>query len=261
MKQITTIAIIMIVALVAAISLTEVVSGTDIAHPASHGRLMAARTGKLNRGQPGPRVGRAAETSVSGTVRTVAYGARRARNPIEEALRAAGAAGDPEFAIVTIDTQERGSLALVYQRSGQQWKSVRRFLQVGHPATIGSNVKVFGAVQPLGDSPADLSMEFVGVVVSPKAIVFYERDQDGERTPYYNQVADGSSVDQRVAFHKVALQGYCMRCRAMADRKDVQQVVLPNGRAASRGRCDDCGTIVFRTGQRSTELAPRLLAA
>ncbi len=44
------------------------------------------------------------------------------------------------------------------------------------------------------------------------------------------------------------MQGYCMKCRAKQDLKDVQQVTLKNGRAARQGTCAVCGTKVTVMG-------------
>ena len=254
MKSIITAIIVLVVAFAAIVH-----NGGDVVQAAGPDRVSATRTSR--RGNASRKTAsRDLEVSVAGIVRSVDYTARRARTAMEEALRSAGADSDREFAVVTVETQERGQVAMIYRRSAQQWKKVRRFLQVGHPATIGSRVRVYGFLQSPSDAPVDVPMD-VSAINPPRAVTFYERDRKGETSRYYNQVVDGLEADQRLVFQKVALQGFCMRCRAMADREDVQPVVLPNGSAASRGRCRSCGTIVFRTGQRSTELQARLVAA
>ncbi len=45
------------------------------------------------------------------------------------------------------------------------------------------------------------------------------------------------------------MQGYCMKCREKREMKDVQQVMLKNGRAARQGTCAVCGTKVTVMGK------------
>ena len=45
-----------------------------------------------------------------------------------------------------------------------------------------------------------------------------------------------------------SMTGYCMRCRERRDIQDAQQVTMKNGRPATRGKCGDCGTTIFRIG-------------
>jgi len=40
--------------------------------------------------------------------------------------------------------------------------------------------------------------------------------------------------------------GYCMKCKAAKEIKDAQQVVMKNGRKALKGKCPDCGTVIFK---------------
>ena len=44
------------------------------------------------------------------------------------------------------------------------------------------------------------------------------------------------------------MTGYCMKCRDRRDIHQAQQVTMKNGRPATRGKCGECGTTVFRIG-------------
>jgi len=43
-------------------------------------------------------------------------------------------------------------------------------------------------------------------------------------------------------------QAYCVKCRKTVEIKDPIDVILKNGRPATRGKCSVCGTKVFRIG-------------
>ncbi len=47
------------------------------------------------------------------------------------------------------------------------------------------------------------------------------------------------------------MQAYCMKCRTKKDMKDVKAVTMKNKRPASKGKCPDCGTTMFRIGKNS----------
>ena len=42
-----------------------------------------------------------------------------------------------------------------------------------------------------------------------------------------------------------------MKCKERREIQDAQPVTMKNGRAATRGRCGDCGTTMFRIGRAS----------
>lgn len=44
------------------------------------------------------------------------------------------------------------------------------------------------------------------------------------------------------------VQGYCVKCRKKVEIKDAKQIVMKNGRKATKGTCGSCGTSVFRIG-------------
>ena len=48
------------------------------------------------------------------------------------------------------------------------------------------------------------------------------------------------------------VMAYCFKCRESREIRDPQPVTLKNGRPATEGVCDSCGTRVFRIGK--TEL-------
>lgn len=45
--------------------------------------------------------------------------------------------------------------------------------------------------------------------------------------------------------------GYCMRCRDSREMDEQERVTMKNGRAATRGRCGECGATMFRIGKSS----------
>lgn len=45
-----------------------------------------------------------------------------------------------------------------------------------------------------------------------------------------------------------SVEVYCLKCRSKADSRDVEQVILKNGRPALRAVCTVCGTNKYRIG-------------
>lgn len=41
---------------------------------------------------------------------------------------------------------------------------------------------------------------------------------------------------------------YCVKCRAKREGKDIQEVTMKNGKKAKKGKCEVCGTTMFRIG-------------
>jgi hypothetical protein len=41
------------------------------------------------------------------------------------------------------------------------------------------------------------------------------------------------------------MQAYCVKCKEKRDIKNPEEVVLKNGRPATKGTCSVCGTKVF----------------
>ena len=46
----------------------------------------------------------------------------------------------------------------------------------------------------------------------------------------------------------LATEGYCVKCKAKRQIKGETQVVMKNGRPATRGTCSVCGTKMFKIG-------------
>ena len=44
------------------------------------------------------------------------------------------------------------------------------------------------------------------------------------------------------------MTGYCLKCKDHREIQEAEQVTMKNGRAATRGRCGECGSTMFRTG-------------
>ena len=42
--------------------------------------------------------------------------------------------------------------------------------------------------------------------------------------------------------------GYCMKCKAQREIQDPKQITMKNGRLATDGSCQVCGTRIFKIG-------------
>jgi len=42
--------------------------------------------------------------------------------------------------------------------------------------------------------------------------------------------------------------GYCMKCKAQRDMQNPEQITMKNGRPATQGTCQVCGTKIFKIG-------------
>ena len=49
----------------------------------------------------------------------------------------------------------------------------------------------------------------------------------------------------------ISMTGYCMKCRESREIQEFQQVTMKNRRPATRGRCGECGSMMFRIGKAS----------
>ena len=47
------------------------------------------------------------------------------------------------------------------------------------------------------------------------------------------------------------VDGWCMKCKAKREMKDVTKVTMKNGRPAMKGLCSKCGTKMFKIGDGS----------
>ena len=45
------------------------------------------------------------------------------------------------------------------------------------------------------------------------------------------------------------VEAYCVKCRAKKEVVDPQQITMKNGKPATKGKCPDCGTSMFRIGK------------
>jgi hypothetical protein len=42
--------------------------------------------------------------------------------------------------------------------------------------------------------------------------------------------------------------GYCMKCKTQRQMNDPKQITMKNGRPATEGTCQVCGTKIFKIG-------------
>ena len=47
----------------------------------------------------------------------------------------------------------------------------------------------------------------------------------------------------------MAVEGYCVKCKAKQTMKDPEEIVMKNGRPATKGTCPVCGTKMFKIGK------------
>ena len=47
----------------------------------------------------------------------------------------------------------------------------------------------------------------------------------------------------------MAVQGYCVKCKAKQEMNDPKQITMKNGRPAVTGTCPVCGTKMFKIGK------------
>ena len=45
------------------------------------------------------------------------------------------------------------------------------------------------------------------------------------------------------------MQAYCLKCRKKVDIQNGTKVTLKNGKPATKGKCGNCGTTVYRIGK------------
>ena len=45
------------------------------------------------------------------------------------------------------------------------------------------------------------------------------------------------------------MQGYCMKCRAKREMKNARAITMKNGKPATQGVCNLCGTKMFKIGK------------
>ena len=42
------------------------------------------------------------------------------------------------------------------------------------------------------------------------------------------------------------MEGYCVKCKEKSEMKDVNEIVMANGKNAAKGICCKCGTGMFK---------------
>lgn len=47
---------------------------------------------------------------------------------------------------------------------------------------------------------------------------------------------------------EIAMEGYCMKCKAKREIQDPKQVTTKNGRPMTKGTCPECGTTICKIG-------------
>ncbi len=52
----------------------------------------------------------------------------------------------------------------------------------------------------------------------------------------YNSITD----------HTMAVEAYCVKCKAKREMKEAKEVEMANGRKAMKGSCPVCGTGMFK---------------
>ncbi|HEY1169790.1 MAG TPA: DUF5679 domain-containing protein [Verrucomicrobiae bacterium] len=53
-------------------------------------------------------------------------------------------------------------------------------------------------------------------------------------------------------------EGYCVKCKAKKEIANAVEEVMKNGRKAIKGKCPDCGVVMFKIlgGKKTTPAAP-----
>ena len=59
------------------------------------------------------------------------------------------------------------------------------------------------------------------------------------------------------------MEGYCVKCKSKLEMKNEKKVTMKNGRPATQGICNTCGTKMFKIGggRVKTAAAPKAKAA
>ena len=56
------------------------------------------------------------------------------------------------------------------------------------------------------------------------------------------------TIDNDTTGEELTMNGYCLKCRDHREMQEAEEVTLKNGRLATRGRCGECRTTMFRMG-------------
>ena len=47
------------------------------------------------------------------------------------------------------------------------------------------------------------------------------------------------------------MEAYCVKCKSKKEMKDAQAVTMKNGKPATTGTCESCGTKMYKIGKAS----------
>lgn len=53
-------------------------------------------------------------------------------------------------------------------------------------------------------------------------------------------------ADEKNADEENVVEGYCVKCKAKRQMMDAEEVTMKNGRAAMKGKCEKCGTGMYK---------------
>jgi hypothetical protein len=56
-------------------------------------------------------------------------------------------------------------------------------------------------------------------------------------------------IVKEVTARMAAKEAYCVKCKAKKDMVEPEDIVMKNGRPATKGTCPDCGTKMFKIGK------------
>lgn len=51
------------------------------------------------------------------------------------------------------------------------------------------------------------------------------------------------------------MEAFCVKCKKKVEVKDIEDVLMKNGRPATKSKCAVCNTNVFKIGARKTDEA------
>lgn len=61
-------------------------------------------------------------------------------------------------------------------------------------------------------------------------------------------VIDGASGPVSKRRFDMAIEAYCVKCKAKKEMKDPVEGTMKNGKPITKGKCPDCGTTICRIG-------------
>ncbi len=119
-------------------------------------------------------------------------------------------------------------------------------------AALAVNIAVDGLLTLsilLGITRGDWWLPLVSTVVPAIGLVYFAfRRRDVPTTSASPADAHEKPLNQE---ERPPVTRYCVKCRESREIQDAEQVTMKNGRPATRGRCGECGTTMFRIGKPS----------